>query len=122
MTDENSSSSVFKNVRVSVPTHGRLIDYQHKVRARSAEEAMKVLLGEDVVHIPVPDAARERWEAAAAEAGFPLAQWVIQHVEAFLAYRADPRDIRHALDSTLAALWGESVPTGKPKPLPPEAK
>lgn len=45
---------------------------------------MGLLLGEDVLHIPVPAPVMARWRAAAEVAGYPLDQWVAQRVEAYL--------------------------------------
>lgn len=110
MADGNAQFGPAKNLRVSTTTHRLFTDYQHKVRAKSAEDAMRALLGEDVVRISVPPAVRERWEIEAEEAGFPLEQWIAQRVEAAIAYRADAREIRVALDRLMVgALTNERV-------------
>lgn len=48
---------------------------------------MNLLLGDDVMHIPMPAAVMQRWKAEATASGFPLEQWVAQRVEAWLASR-----------------------------------
>lgn len=103
MTDGKGQFGPAKNLRVSLATHRAFTDYQHSVRAKSAEEAMRLLVGEDVLRIAVPGVVRERWQAAADEAGFPLPQWVAQKVEAAIAYQADAHEIRVALDRLMTA-------------------
>lgn len=73
-----------KTIRVSTDIHTRFRAYQHTVHADSAEQAMGLLLGDNVLRIPMPAAVMERWTAQAAAAGYPLDQWVAQRVEAYL--------------------------------------
>lgn len=62
---------------------------------------MNLLLGQDVLHIPMPRDVMTRWKIEAEEAGFPLDQWVAQRVEAYLANRAHAGEVRQALNELL---------------------
>lgn len=80
---------------------------------------MTVLLGDNVLHIPMPAVVLERWREEAEACGYPVEQWVAQHVEASLANRVSTEEIREALalkrrlDSSKlvrAVLSGEAPP------------
>lgn len=73
-----------KTIRVSTDIHTRFRAYQHNVHADSADEAMGLLLGDNVLRIPMPAVVLQRWKTEAARAGYPIDQWVAQRVEAYL--------------------------------------
>jgi hypothetical protein len=104
--------------------HERFHAFKHDVHANSAEEAMTVLLGADVLHIPMPAVVMERWREEAEACGYPLEQWVAQCVESWLANRVRTPEIQEALalkrrleaaEVVQAVYSGEAPPGVDPK-------
>ncbi len=112
MTDGEHKSTVGeKTLRVSLPLHEKFVDFKHENRCRNADQALGLLLADNVVHVPVPAMALARWRATADASGFPLDQWVAQLVEGYLATRADAGEIRRALDELITLRRAQ---TGEP--------
>jgi hypothetical protein len=82
--------------------HSKFRRYKHNVHADSAEQAMGLLLGDNVLRIPMPEAVMARWQAEADRSGFPIDQWVAQRVEGYLANRSYAGEVRAALNELVA--------------------
>lgn len=91
-----------KGIRVSTQTHALIKRYMHRIHADSMEAALSNLLGENVIHIPMPPEVMERWESEAKASGFSLPQWVAQRVEGYLANRSYAGEVRAALNELVA--------------------
>lgn len=78
-----------KQLRVSADTHRRVHNIAAKFQG-TADDAIRYLLGQDVVRVPVTDRQRERWTAAAEAAGVPLPEFIAMRVEAAISFGSDP--------------------------------
>lgn len=96
-TPENKRAEGEMTLRVLKSTHAKFIAKQRETRLRSADDLVQTLLSSNTLTIPLPPLVRERWEAAAAEAGYPLDKWVGLVVEAYIAYGASPGRIEMSL-------------------------
>lgn len=85
--------SGIKQLRVSLDTHTRIHNLAAKLNG-TADTAIRHLLGESTVRVPVSDLQRARWTFQADRAGLALPEFVALRVEAALQYGSDPAMIR----------------------------
>ena len=86
-----------KQLRVSLDTHGRIHNLAAKLNG-TADDAVRHLLGESTVRVPVTDIQRARWTAQADHVGVTLAQFITLRVEAAIQFGSDPANIRQMRD------------------------
>jgi predicted HicB family RNase H-like nuclease len=70
-----------KTVRVSEETHRRIMAIARDLRG-TADEALTMLLNEDMVHVPLTHVQHQRWKTAANERGVSVRQLISLCVEA----------------------------------------
>lgn len=83
--------------------HARLARLQDSLPGcKSMADAIAVLMSPRFVRVHVTPAQRARWDAAAAENGVPVDEFVRSRVEAAIMYGADPGILRRVHDMTYA--------------------
>lgn len=70
-----------KTIRVSEETHRRIMAIARDLRG-TADEALTMLLNEDMVHVPLTHVQHQRWKAAANARGVSVRQLISLCVEA----------------------------------------
>jgi hypothetical protein len=66
----------------------------------TADGAIRYLLGESTVRVPVTDIQRARWTTQAEHAGVTLAEFVALRVEAAIQFGSDPAMLRQIWETT----------------------
>lgn len=84
-----TSPVTYKTVKVSPEIHERIHSIAGKLNG-SADDAIAWLLGAGTVRVPVSEAERARWTAAAEERGLSVPEWVKLRCEAALLLGCDP--------------------------------
>jgi hypothetical protein len=82
-----------KTVRVGFDTHQALHDLAHQING-TADDAIRHLLGLSTVRVPVSEIQRQRWIAAARDAGVSVHEFVKMRVEAAIQFGADPTGLQ----------------------------
>lgn len=96
------SQNAIKTVRVSESVHARLQNIVDTTGCSTHNEAISLLLSTKTVHVHLSERQRERWEAAAADSGMTLNNFVASRVEAAMAFGVDPGSLRRIHDMTYA--------------------
>jgi len=105
-----------KTVKVSPVAHERLME-RSRALSKPAGVVLLDLLEDDSVKVPLEPVQRERWEAAAAECGVSLPQFILLTVEGLLNGARNPATSR---PPALPTVWGACCRSdaGTPEPTP----
>jgi hypothetical protein len=68
----------------------------------SLDQAVSLLFDRQVLRVALGHERRDRWDAAAKEAGMSTAEFVVAHMEAVLMVGADPGILRRVHDMSAA--------------------
>jgi uncharacterized protein (UPF0210 family) len=82
-----------KTIRVSHQTHTAVHRLADDIKG-TAEDALRHLMGQTTIRVPVSDGQRERWSAAAAAAGVSLEEFIVMRVEAAVQFGCDQNVVR----------------------------
>lgn len=77
-----------KQARFSWGAHRELMQLADELGG-TADDALRHLLGQSTVRVPVTDEQRHRWEAAAEDAGVPVDDFIRLRIEACLQFGTD---------------------------------
>lgn len=82
-----------KTIRVSHRTHTEVHRLADELKG-TADDALRHLMGSTTIRVPVSDAQRERWSAAATAAGVSVEDFILMRVEAAVQFGCDQNVVR----------------------------
>ncbi|MFJ2307664.1 hypothetical protein [Streptomyces sp. NPDC087787] len=86
-----------KTVRVSLEMHKAVHDLADRING-TADDAIRHLLDENTIRVPVTTAQRKRWQEYADASGVSIARFIMMRIEAALQYGMDPGTMHLAMD------------------------
>lgn len=104
-----------KSFKVSTDVHSRVHQLATQLGA-SADEAIRLLVDESTVRLPLSTAQHERWTAYADAAGIPLAEWITHRVEAAIQFGTDQGTMAEVL-RTVRAIEARMPPRAADPPV-----
>lgn len=106
-----------KSFKVSTDVHSRVHQLAGQLGA-SADEAIRLLVDESTIRLPLSPVQYEKWHAYAAAAGIPLAEWITHRVEAAIQYGTDQGTMAEVLKHVRTLVARTAPPKIKHKESP----